>query len=209
MGQRIGRNVLRHGAPRQRPDPALRGGWLLIQAVPRARELTRRDPAWQGTQAGRLTPQGGGERLVLRRPRLSRCGSNEADRESRERMRAATGCRWGGRNSFGVSPVPRAWVKPGADKANRRLPPDRRSRAGMPSCDRGVLRRGGGRLLRGCRAARRTANESPPPCGWRAGGRTRDAKGVAKESYRMPLWSANGSGGINIELHPCAAGGFR
>ena len=39
-------------------------------------------------------------------------------------------------------------------------------------------RRGGGSVLRGCRAARRTAYESPPPCGWRAGGRTRDARGA-------------------------------
>ena len=36
----------------------------------------------------------------------------------------------------GVSPVPRAWVKPGAAAANRRLPPDRRSRDGLPSRDR-------------------------------------------------------------------------
>ena len=35
------------------------------------------------------------------------------------------------------SRVPRAWVKPGADKANRRLPPERRSRAGLPGRDRG------------------------------------------------------------------------
>ena len=27
-------------------------------------------------------------------------------------------------------------------------------------------------------AARKTANESPPPSGWRAGGRARDAKGL-------------------------------
>ena len=37
--------------------------------------------------------------------------------------------------------------------------------------------RGGGSVLRGSRAARRTAHESPPPCGWRAGGRARDARG--------------------------------
>ena len=45
---------------------------------------------------------------------------------------------WAGWNA---AAVPRAWVKPGeggaADKANRRLPPDRRSRAGLPSRDRG------------------------------------------------------------------------
>ena len=44
----------------------------------------------------------------------------------------------------GVSPVPRAWVKPGEGKANRRLPPDRRSRAGMPSRDRGRRAQGTG-----------------------------------------------------------------
>ena len=46
------------------------------------------------------------------------------------------------------SHVPRAWVKPGeggaADKANRRLPPERRSRAGMPSRDRGRRAKGNG-----------------------------------------------------------------
>ena len=37
----------------------------------------------------------------------------------------------------GVYPAPRAWVTPGEAKANRRLSPERRSRAGMPSRDRG------------------------------------------------------------------------
>ena len=41
-----------------------------------------------------------------------------------------------------LSPFSRAWVMPGegsraVDKANRRLHPDRRSRAGLPSRDRG------------------------------------------------------------------------
>ena len=44
--------------------------------------------------------------------------------------------------------------------------------------NRRPTRRGGGSVLRGCRAARRTADESPPPCGWRAGGRARDARGA-------------------------------